>query len=140
MFDVVLMTGLPGSGRKVELDGKEVSIEVGDMIRRRMDEWEREEMARRVPGKFGKKRHFFRHCLNVMIELCDENVEADQLVWLELYAFIILSGVLFPRTPYGATWSVLRYVDDVADIDDTKNKTHTGLFSKVQLKGLHLLI
>ena len=32
----------------------------------------------------------------------------------ETVCIIVLSGVLFPRTPYGATWSVLRYADDVA--------------------------
>jgi len=66
VFDVVLMTSLPGSGKKVEVDGEEVSTEVEDMIRRCMAEWEREEMARRVPSKSGKKRRFFRHNLNVM--------------------------------------------------------------------------
>ena len=68
-------------------------------------------------------------------------------IWLKLYAFIILSGVLFPRTPYGAAWSFLRYTDDVAGmcqyawaeviwrvvvdaIDDTKKKICSGLFSE----------
>jgi len=103
VFDVVLMTGLPESGSKVELDGEEVSTEIGDMIRRRMAEWEREEMARRVPDNSGKKRHFFQHYLHVMIELCDEHAEKDQLgIWLKLYAFIVQSGVLFAHTPYGA--------------------------------------
>jgi len=40
VFDVVLMTGLPRSGKKVEVDGEEVSTKVGDMIRRCMAEWE----------------------------------------------------------------------------------------------------
>ena len=72
-------------------------------------------MARRVPSKSGKKRHFFRHYLNVMIQLCDEHVQEEQVgIWLKQYAFIVLSWVLFSRTPYGATWSVLRYTDDVA--------------------------
>ena len=152
------MTSLPGSGKKVEVDGEEISTKVGDMIRRCMAEWEREEMARRVPSKSGKKRRFFRHYLNVMIQLCDEHVQEEQVgIWLKLYAFIVLSGVLFPRTPYGATWSVLRYADDVAGmgqyawaeaiwqvivdaIDDAKKKIRSGLFSEVQLNGFCLLI
>jgi len=55
VFDVVLMIGLFGTGRKVELDGEEASTKVGNMIRTRMAKWERQEMARRVPGKSGKK-------------------------------------------------------------------------------------
>jgi len=71
-------------------------------------------MARRVPSKSSKKRRFFRHYLNVMIQLCDEHVQEEQVgIWLKLYAFIVLNGVLFPRTPYGAIWSVLCYADDV---------------------------
>ncbi|KAJ8438435.1 hypothetical protein Cgig2_004545 [Carnegiea gigantea] len=48
VFDVVLFTCLPGTGKKVELDREEVSTEVGDMVRARMGEWERKEIARRV--------------------------------------------------------------------------------------------
>jgi len=52
-----------------------------------------------------------------MIELCDENVEEDQLaIWLKLHAVIVLSGVFFPHTPYEAAWTLLRYVDDVASM------------------------
>jgi len=158
VFDVVLFTGLPGTGKKVELDGEEVSMEVGDMVRARMGEWERMEMARRAPKKSGKKRRFFKHYVNVMMELCEENADEDRVgIWLRLYAFIVLSGVLFPRTPYGAAWSLLRYADDVegmsqyawADaiwqvvvdsIEDTQRKLCRGPLSEVQLNGLCLLI
>ncbi|KAJ8440040.1 hypothetical protein Cgig2_020528 [Carnegiea gigantea] len=130
VFDVVLFTGLLGTGKKVELDREEVSTEVGDMVRARMGEWERKEMARR---------------------------EDRVGIWLRLYAFIVLSGVLFPRTPYGAAWSLLRYVDDVEgmgqyawaeavwqvvvdSIEDTQRKLCHGPLSEVQLNGLCLLI
>ncbi|KAJ8428809.1 hypothetical protein Cgig2_028014 [Carnegiea gigantea] len=158
VFDVVLFTGLPGTRKKVELDREEVSTEVGDMVRARMGEWERKEMARRVPRKSGKKRRFFKHYVNVMMELCEENAQEDRVgIWLRLYAFIVLSGVLFPRSPYGGAWSLLRYVDDVegigqyawADavwqvvvdsIEDTHRKLCRGPLSEVQLNGLCLLI
>ena len=95
VFDVVLITGSLGSGRKVEVDREEVSIEVGDKIRKCMAEWEREEMTRRVLSKYRKKRRFFRHFLNVMIQLCDEHAEEEQVgISLKLYAIIIPSGVL----------------------------------------------
>ncbi|KAJ8427969.1 hypothetical protein Cgig2_017456 [Carnegiea gigantea] len=38
-------------GTKVELNGEEVSTEVGNRVRARMGEWERAEMARRVAKK-----------------------------------------------------------------------------------------
>ncbi|KAJ8452972.1 hypothetical protein Cgig2_014735 [Carnegiea gigantea] len=149
VFDVVMFTGLPGIGKKVELDGEEVMTEVGNMVRARMAEWERAEMARRVPKKSGQKRRFFKNYVNVMMELCEENAEADRVgIWLRLYAFIVVSGVFFPRTPYGAAWSLLHYVDDVdcmgqyawaeaiwevvvESIEDTQKKLARGLFSEV---------
>ncbi|KAJ8420361.1 hypothetical protein Cgig2_023217 [Carnegiea gigantea] len=158
VFDVVMFTGLPGIGKKVELDGEEVMTEVGNMVRARMAEWERAEMARRVPKKSGQKRRFFKNYVNVMMELCEENAEADRVgIWLRLYAFIVVSGVFFPRTPYGAAWSLLHYVDDVdcigqyawaeaiwevvvESIKDTQKKLARGLFSVVQINGFCLLI
>ena len=50
MFDVALLTGSPATGRIVELDGDEVTTDVGEMVHRRMAEWEREEMVTRLPG------------------------------------------------------------------------------------------
>ncbi|KAJ8425455.1 LOW QUALITY PROTEIN: hypothetical protein Cgig2_018853 [Carnegiea gigantea] len=158
VFDVVMFTGLPGIGKKVELDGEEVMTEVGNMVRARMAEWEKAEMARRVPKKSGQKRRFFKNYVNVMMELCEENAEADRVgIWLRLYAFIVVSGVFFPRTPYGAAWSLLHYVDDVdcmgqyawaeaiwevvvESIEDTQKKLARGLFSEVQINGFCLLI
>ena len=35
--------------------------------------------GKRVLDKCEKKRHFFRHYVNVIIELCDENAKEDQL-------------------------------------------------------------
>lgn len=58
-------------------------------------------MPKRVPGKSGKKRCFFKHYVNVKMELYKENAEEDCVgIWLRLYVFFVLSGVFFPRTPY----------------------------------------
>ncbi|KAJ8430715.1 LOW QUALITY PROTEIN: hypothetical protein Cgig2_000280 [Carnegiea gigantea] len=158
VFDVVMFTSLPGTGMKVELDGEEVSTEVGNMVRARMGEWEWVEMTRSVSKKFRKERRFFKNYVNVMMELCEENAEEDRVgIRLRLYAFIVLSGVFFPRTPYGAAWSLLYYVDDVdgmgqyvwaeaiwqvvvESIEDTQRKLACGPLSEVQLNGLCLLI
>ncbi|KAJ8427742.1 hypothetical protein Cgig2_021069 [Carnegiea gigantea] len=52
-------------------------------------------------------------------ELCEENNEDEQVgLWLRLYVFMVLSGVLFPRTLYEAAWSMLHYVDDVTGMAD----------------------
>jgi len=40
VFDGALMAGLPAMGRRVELDGEQVSLEVGLLIRGRIAEWE----------------------------------------------------------------------------------------------------
>ncbi|KAJ8437695.1 hypothetical protein Cgig2_030717 [Carnegiea gigantea] len=87
-----------------------------------------------------------------------ENAEEDRVgIWLRLYAFIVLSGVFFPRTPCKAAWSLLHYVDDVdsmgqyawaeaiwqvvvESIEDMQRKLARGPLSEVQLNGLCLLI
>ncbi|KAJ8428681.1 LOW QUALITY PROTEIN: hypothetical protein Cgig2_006355 [Carnegiea gigantea] len=107
-------------------------------------------MANRVRGKSGKKRCFFKHYGNVMSELYEENAEKDRVgIWLRPYAFIILSGMFFPRTPYGAAWSLIQYANDVEGIgqyawaeaiwrvvvdtiEDTQKKLCGGPLSEVQ--------
>jgi len=78
-------------------------------------------------------------------------------MWLQIYAFFILSGVLFLRTPYGAAWSLLHYVEDmnamreyawaeavwrvlVETIEDTQKKLSESPLSEVQLNGFCVLI
>ena len=70
---------------------------------------------------------------------------------------MILSGVLFPRMPYGAAWTLRHYVGDmnamreyawakavrrvlVEIIEDTQRKLSKGPLSKVQLNGFCVLI
>jgi len=66
-------------------------------------------MRIRVPGRTGKKRQFFRNYVAAMAELCEENSDDDWVgLWLKIYAFMVLSGVLFPRTPYGGTYYTVR--------------------------------
>ncbi|KAJ8432891.1 LOW QUALITY PROTEIN: hypothetical protein Cgig2_014478 [Carnegiea gigantea] len=155
VYDVALFTGLPATGRVIELNGDEMSTEVGDMVRERMNEWEREEMVSRMPGRLGKKRHFFQNYVSAMVALCDENNTDDRVgVWVKIYAF---SGVLFPCTLYGVGWGMLHYTENikqmrqynwaevvwrvvVATIEDTQKKLCAGPLSEVQLNGLSLLI
>ncbi|KAJ8431549.1 hypothetical protein Cgig2_029578 [Carnegiea gigantea] len=158
VFDVALFTGLPATGRRVELEGEELSIEVGILVRGCMADWEEEEMASRVPGRSRKKRRFFRNYVAAMAKLCEENNRDEQVgLWLRLYVFMVLSGVLFPRTPYGATGSMLHYVEDVDGMagyawaeavwqvlvemmGDTERKLTDGPLSEVHLNGFCLLI
>lgn len=87
------------------MNGDEVWTEVGSMVRERMLHWEREEMVSRVPGRSGKKWRFFRNYVSAMVALCDENKGDDHIcMWVKIYVFKVLSGVLFPRTPYGDAW------------------------------------
>ena len=93
-----------------------------------------------------------------MAELCEENSDDDRVgLWLQIYAFVILSGVLHPCTPYGAAWTLLHYVEDmneireyawaeavwrvlVETIEDTQKKLSKGPLSEVQLNGFCVLI
>lgn len=68
-----------------------------------MNDWEREDVVTRVPGRSGKKRRFFRNYVSAMVALSEENNGDDRVgVWVKIYAFMVISGVLFPHTPYGA--------------------------------------
>ncbi|KAJ8437549.1 hypothetical protein Cgig2_017902 [Carnegiea gigantea] len=70
---------------------------------------------------------------------------------------MVISGVLFPRTPYGATWGMLHYTENIEQmgqynwaeavwrvvvetIEDTQKKLCAGPLSDVQLNGFSLLI
>lgn len=113
-------------------------------------------MASKVPGRLGKKRRFFRNYVASMAKLCEENNGDEQVgLWLRLYVFMVLSGVLFPRTPYEAAWSMLHYIEDVdgmasyawveamwrvlvETMEDTQRID--GSLSEVQLNGFCLII
>ncbi|KAJ8430057.1 hypothetical protein Cgig2_011592 [Carnegiea gigantea] len=76
-------------------------LEYGEMAMERhltlglTQSWDRQRKAFRIAGR-------------------QENAEEDRVgIWLRLYVFIVLIGVFFPRTPYGATWSLIQYADDV---------------------------
>ena len=115
-------------------------------------------MVRRVPGRSGKKRRFFRNYVAAMAELCEENSDDDRVgLWLQIYASMILSGLLFPRTPYLAASTLLHYVEDmnamreyawaepvwhvlVETIENTQKKLSEGPLSEVQLNGFCVLI
>ena len=67
-----------------------------------------------MPGRLGKKRRFFRSYISAMASVCAENNREDRVgLWVRIYAVFILSGVLFPRIPYGAAWRMLHYVEDI---------------------------
>ena len=85
------------------MDGEEVASAVGIEVRACVAEWEAEEMERRVPSRSGKKRRFFRNYVSAMVEVCEECSSDDRVrVWMKIYAFMVLSDVLFPCTPYRA--------------------------------------
>jgi len=143
---------------RVELEGEELSTEVGVSVRGCVADWEQEEMASRVPGRSGKNRQFFRNYVAAMAKLCEKNNGDKEVgLWLRLYVFMVLSGVLFPRTSYRAVWSMLHYVEDVDEMagyawaeavwrvlvetmEDTQRKLADGPLSKLQLNGFCLLI
>lgn len=157
VFDVALLTGLPTTGQIIDLDGDEVTTDVGEMVCDRMAEWEKEEMDTRLPGRSGKKSRFFRNYVSDMVALCEENNEDDRVgLWVKIYAFIIMSRVLFLLMPYGAAWGTLRYVEDVQKIgeynwaqsewrvvvdtiEEIQKKLCAGPLTEVQLNGFCLL-
>jgi len=79
MFDVSLFMGLPATGRRVQLDAEEVASDIAIAVRGRVAEWEAEEMGRRVPGRSGKKRRFFRNYISAMLHYVRSAVQTIEL-------------------------------------------------------------
>ena len=96
--------------------------------------------------------------MSAIVVLCEENIADDcVLMWIKIYAFTVLSGVLFPRAPYGARWGMLHYTENIQQIGpynwaetvwrvivettvDTQKKLCAGPLSEVQLNGFSPLI
>jgi len=71
-------------------------------------------MRRRKVGKGSKDNRVYKNFIAGMIYLCEKNTGEEQLeLWLKLYTWLVLSGLLFPRAMYGAAWELQRYANDV---------------------------
>ncbi|KAJ8425342.1 hypothetical protein Cgig2_032271 [Carnegiea gigantea] len=61
------------------------------------------EKSDNLKSERGRKGPVFRNYIKVIKKLLDVNKEPEKLgLWLSLYAWRLMSGVMFPRTPYGA--------------------------------------
>jgi len=114
MFDVTLFTGLPTTGEIVQF-GDEVDIsDLASLVRQQMTVYVEDKRGKLMRDIGSKKLKVFKHYINVMWILCEANKGQDQLgLWLQLLAWMVISGLFFLRTPCGATWGVQKYVQDV---------------------------
>ncbi|KAJ8429744.1 hypothetical protein Cgig2_023133 [Carnegiea gigantea] len=115
------------------------------------------EKSDKLKRKKGRKKPMFRNYIEVMKKLLDANKEVEKLgLWLSLHAWMVMSGGMFPRTPYGAAWSVQTSMEDIHGlgeyayaeavwrvvmeaIEDMQRKLE-GPISDVQMNGFSLLI
>ncbi|KAJ8428199.1 LOW QUALITY PROTEIN: hypothetical protein Cgig2_031476 [Carnegiea gigantea] len=117
IFDVALLTGLPATRERVDFDDDKLITDFGDMVRQRVHEEEEEELKGRKVGKGCKDNRVDKNFIAMMVYLCEKNVQEEQLeLWLKLYTWLVLSGLLFPRTVHGAMWELQRYANDVHDM------------------------
>ncbi|KAJ8422094.1 hypothetical protein Cgig2_000596 [Carnegiea gigantea] len=85
VFDVALLAGLPVTGERLNFDDDKVMTEFRDIVKQRVHEEEQEELRRRK------------------VYLYEKNAQEEQLeLWLKLYTWLVLSGLLLPRAMYGA--------------------------------------
>ncbi|KAJ8434095.1 hypothetical protein Cgig2_005774 [Carnegiea gigantea] len=119
VYDVALFIGLLVTGKIVEFGKDDLSItEQVRMVRLHMAQYVTEK-SDNLKSEKGRKRPVFRNYTKVMKKLLDANKETEKLgMWLSLYAWRGMSGVMFPRTPYGAAWSVQKYMEDVCGMDE----------------------
>jgi len=158
VFDVALFAGLPATGEMVQFGEDDDTSEVGSMVRQRMAEYVQAKQGKLKRGYGSKKPKVFRNYIKVMRKLCEANRGEDQVgLWLQLFAWMVMSGLFFPRTPYGAAWGVEKYVHDVTglgkynwaeavwrvvveSLDEMQQKLGRGDVSDVQMSGFTLLI
>ncbi|KAJ8427146.1 hypothetical protein Cgig2_005204 [Carnegiea gigantea] len=103
VYNIALFTDLPVTGKIVEFGEDDLSTtELARMVRLRMAQYVTEK-SDNLKSEKGRKRPVFRNYLKVMKKLLDANKEPEKLgLWLSLYAWRVMSGVMFPKTPYGA--------------------------------------
>ncbi|KAJ8444430.1 hypothetical protein Cgig2_005952 [Carnegiea gigantea] len=100
--------------QRVEFGEDDLSAtELVRMVRLRMAQYVAEKSGKLKMEK-GSKKPVFRNYLKVVNKLLDANKEPEKLgLWLSLYAWMVMSGVMFLRTPYGVAWSVHTYIEDI---------------------------
>ncbi|KAJ8428408.1 hypothetical protein Cgig2_024554 [Carnegiea gigantea] len=107
VYDVALLTGLPATGRHVTFDQREAPCEVEDVVKAAMDDHMSRERARRQTGRANMRMYW--NYVSVIIELCKQNNTPDRLgLFTKLYALLVISALLFPRTPGGVTWELIK--------------------------------
>ncbi|KAJ8431690.1 hypothetical protein Cgig2_006546 [Carnegiea gigantea] len=113
-LEACALIGLPVTGKIVEFGDDDLSTtELARMVRLRMAQYVKEK-SDNLKSEKGRKRLVFRNYIKVMKKLLDANKEPKKLVmWLSLYDWRVMSRVILPRTPYGAAWSVQKYMEDV---------------------------
>ena len=112
IFDVTLLTSLLVTG--INFDDDTLTTEFGDMVRHRVHQEQEEELRRRKVGSRSKDNSEFKNFVATITYLCEKNaVEELFELWLKLYTWFVLSGLLFPHSMCRATWELQRYANDV---------------------------
>ncbi|KAJ8434227.1 LOW QUALITY PROTEIN: hypothetical protein Cgig2_005906 [Carnegiea gigantea] len=106
--------GSPVTDKVVEFGEDDLSTtELVRMVRLRMAQYVKEK-SENLKSEKGRKRLVFRNYINVMKKQLDANKEPEKLgLWLSLYAWRVMNRVMFLRTPYGAAWSMHKYMEDI---------------------------
>jgi len=113
VFDVALLTGLPATGEMVSFKDDGTTTKIGEMVRKRVGE----ELRRRKVGGRSRDNRVYKSSVAAMVYLLERDAGEEQLeLWLKLYAWFVLSGLLFPRAVYKAAWELQRYANDVRRI------------------------
>ncbi|KAJ8433148.1 hypothetical protein Cgig2_007112 [Carnegiea gigantea] len=114
VYDVSFFIGLPVMGKIVEFaEGDFSTTDIARMVWQRMAQYVTEK-SDKLKREKGNKKPVFRNYIKVMKKLLDANNEPEKMeLWLSLYAWMVMSGLMFPRTPYRAAWSVQTYMQDI---------------------------
>ncbi|KAJ8419555.1 LOW QUALITY PROTEIN: hypothetical protein Cgig2_013342 [Carnegiea gigantea] len=103
-FNVALLTGALATEEKVDFSDESCTLEIANMVMGRVHEEEQQKLRRRKLRKESKDSGVYKNFISAMV--CEQSAGEEQLdLWLKLFMWLVLSGLMFPRSVYGAAWN-----------------------------------
>ena len=107
MFDVAFFTRLLATDEVVSFGEESKCSELEHLVRERMTKYVGDKRVKLMQEKGGKKSKVFQHYIKVTKKMCKANQGKDQVrLWLKLFCWMVMSGLLFFHILYGTAWGV----------------------------------
>jgi len=116
-YDVAMLTGLPATRKRIAFKRGEGAYEVEEVLKGAMEERVVRERERRRTARMDLR--IYRNYVSVLLDLCRVHNTVDSVgLFTKLYSLLVVSGLLFPRTPGGVAWDLVPMVEDVGRLEE----------------------